>query len=181
MLKAETSVLVVIDVQGKLAHMMHDPRYLNRVRGMMKAARLLEIPTVLTEQAPEKIGGVIDEIQALAPGVDPIAKQTFSCWGEPEFAGELKALGRKQVLVAGIEAHVCVYQTVHDLLKEHYEVYLVVDAVSARAPVDDQIGVHRCQKDGAILTTLEMTVTQIMQSTHHPKFREVMALLKESK
>jgi nicotinamidase-related amidase len=181
MLNTEQSLLVVIDVQGRLAAMMHDPRYLQRVKGLMKAAKILGVPVVLTEQAPEKIGAVIDEIRALAPDVTPIVKQTFSCWGETFFEQAIRSSGRKQILVAGIEAHVCVYQTVRDLSKEHYEVYLVVDAVSARHPVDDQIGVHRCQKDGAVLTTLEMTVTELMRSTSHPKFREVMALLKENK
>jgi nicotinamidase-related amidase len=181
MLVTEQSLLVVIDVQGKLAAMMDDPDYLRRVRGLMKAAKFLEIPVILTEQAPEKIGATIDAVRDLAQTSTPISKQTFSCCGEPAFMDAVKSSGRKKIIVCGIEAHVCVYQTVRDMLKHGYEVYLVADAVSSRSPVDQEIGIHRSQKEGAVLTTLEMVVTELMQSTHHPRFRDVMALLKDNK
>jgi nicotinamidase-related amidase len=181
MLTIDHSLLLVIDVQGKLAGMMHHPRYLRGVLGMMKAATFMDIPIVLTEQAPEKIGATIDEVLVHAPRVQPIVKQSFSCGGEPLFIDTMKRSGRKQILVAGIEAHVCVYQTVRDLIKAGYEVYLVADAVSSRAVLDYETGVHRCEKEGAILTTLEMVVTELMRSTRHPRFRDVMALLKENK
>ena len=181
MLKIESSLLVVIDVQGKLAKLMHDGHYLRHVQGMMKAAKMLDIPIVMTEQAPEKIGATIEEIRALAPDVRPIAKQTFSSCGEPAFMEAVKRLRRKQIIVVGIEAHVCVYQTVRDFVKAGYEVYLAVDAVSARTDVNKDIGVHRSEREGAVLTTTEMTITEWIQSTKHPKFREIMALLKENK
>ncbi len=181
MLTTDQSILIVIDVQGKLAAMMDDPDYLRRVRGLLKAVRFLEIPVLLTEQAPEKIGATIDAVRDLAPTVVPIPKQTFSCCGEPAFMDAVKASGRRKIMVCGIEAHVCVYQTVRDLIQQGYEVYLVVDAISSRSPVDQEIGVHRSQKEGAVLTTLEMVVTELMQSTKHPRFRDVMALLKENK
>ena len=181
MLTIEHSLLVVIDVQGKLAGMMQDSRYLYRVQGMIKAAKLMDIPIVISEQAPDKIGVTVEEVCALVPGAVPIIKQTFSCAGEPAFVDALKRSGRRQIIVTGIEAHVCVYQTVRDLLKSRYEVYLVVDAVSSRSAVDQEIGIHRSEKEGAILTTLEMTITELMKSTRHPRFRDVMALLKENK
>ena len=99
MLKIESSLLVVIDVQGKLAKLMHDGHYLRHVQGMMKAAKMLDIPIVMTEQAPEKIGATIEEIRALAPDVRPIAKQTFSSCGEPAFMDAVKRLRRKQIIV----------------------------------------------------------------------------------
>jgi nicotinamidase-related amidase len=181
MIASEHAVVVVIDVQGKLAGMMSDPDYLPRIRALLKGARFLGLPVILTEQAPQKIGTIIDAVRNLAPTVTPIAKETFSCYAEPAFVQELKRIGRKQVIVAGIEAHVCVFQTVRDLVKAGYEVYLVADAISARNPVDQEIGIHRAQKEGAILTTLEMTLTEILQSTRHPNFKDVMALLKENK
>jgi nicotinamidase-related amidase len=181
MLTIEQSLLVVIDVQGKLAGMMDDPDYLRRIRAMLKAVKFLEVPVILTEQAPEKIGVTVDAVRDLAQTAPLIVKQSFSCWGEPAFVDAVKSSGRKQMIVAGIEAHVCVYQTVRDLIKAGYEVYLLADAVSSRNPADHEIGIHRSQKEGAVLTTLEMTVTELMQSTHHPKFRDVMALLKENK
>src|SRR4051812_30630824 len=111
MLNIEHSILIIIDVQGKLAGMMYNPGYLRRIQGAMKAAGLLGIPIVITEQAPEKIGVTVEEIHAMSPQMKPIVKQTFSCWGEPAFVEALKKFKRKQIIVTGIEAHVCVYQT----------------------------------------------------------------------
>jgi len=181
MLKINQSILVVIDVQGKLAGMMHHPGYLRGIMGMVKGARLLDIPIVITEQAPDKIGGTIDEIKAAVPEIHPIVKQTFSCGGEPLFMDTIKRFGRKQVIVTGIETHVCVYQTVRDLLKSGYEVHLVVNAVSSRSALDEEIGIGRAEREGAVLTTVEMCVTELLQSTRHPRFRDIMALLKENK
>jgi nicotinamidase-related amidase len=180
MLKIENSVLLVIDVQGKLAGLMHDPNYLRHAQGMIRAAQILGIPIILTEQAPEKIGNTIPEIREMLPENLPIKKQTFSCCGEPLFLETIKNSRRKQILICGIEAHVCVYQTVRDLLTAGHEVYLVVDAVSSRSAQNTAIGIKRAENDGATLTTLEMIITELIQSTRHPKFREIMALLKDS-
>ena len=178
MVKIENSVLVVIDVQGKLAGLMHDPGYLLHVKGMIRAAQILGIPIILTEQAPEKIGNTISEIRELLPENIPIKKQTFSCCGEPVFLETIKNSRRKQILVCGIEAHVCVYQTVRDLRTAGHDVYLVTDAVSSRSLQNTAIGIKRAEDDGATLTTLEMIITELIQSTKHPKFKEIMALLK---
>ena len=181
MISVRNSVLVVIDIQGKLARLMHSSDYLSCVKAMIKAAHLLEIPIVLTEQAPEKIGGTIPEIHELLHEKAPIVKRTFSCWGEEQFVNAVNGLGRNEIIVVGIESHVCVYQTVRDLVRENYHVHVVTDAISSRAFHNAQMGIERCQKDGAVLTTTEMVITELIGSTRHPKFRDIMALLKESK
>lgn len=180
MVKVENSVLLVIDVQGKLAGLMHDSGYLRRVQGMIKIAQILSIPIIITEQSPEKIGNTIPEISEILPENIPIKKQSFSCCGEPAFMDAFKRVGRSQVIVTGIETHVCVYQTVRDLLMAGRDVYLLVDAVSSRSPQNAAIGIGRAKDDGATLTTLEMIVTELIQSTRHSKFREIMALLKNA-
>ena len=180
MINTDQCVLLVIDVQGKLAGMMHSQNYLRHVQGMIKAAQILNIPILLTEQAPDKIGVTIPEIKDLLPNQSPIIKQTFSCCGQPEFMKAFSDLDRTQIIVTGIEAHVCVYQTVRDLLRGGYEVHLVVDAISSRAGHNSTIGVKRSEDEGAVLTTTEMIITELIQSTQHPKFRDIMLLLKNN-
>lgn len=180
MISVRNSVLVVIDVQGRLARLMHSPQYLACVIATIKAAQILEIPVLLTEQAPEKIGSTIPEVRDLLHDQTPIAKQTFSCCGEEQFAQAVKNLGRSEVIIAGIEAHVCVYQTVRDLARQNYHVHLVTDAVSSRSEHNEEMGIKRCEQEGAVLATTEMMITELIESTRHPKFREIMALLKEN-
>lgn len=180
MIEIKNSVLLIIDVQGKLAHKMHDAGYLPAIQGLIKAAQLLDIPILVTEQAPEKIGSTISDLTEIWGDVTPIVKHSFSCCGEPVFMDAFKLLNRSHVIVAGIESHVCVYQTVRDLLKAKYHVALVTDAVSARSEHNGQAGIQRCKDEGAVLTTLEMLVTELIVSTGHPRFREIMALLKDN-
>jgi len=144
----------------------------------MKVAQVLEIPIIVTEQAPEKIGSTIDEIHVIAPIIRTIQKKTFSCWAQPLFVKTIKALKRKQVIVTGIEAHGCVWQTVHDLLHNKYEVFVAVDAVSAHSELNKNIALRRCEREGAVLTTVEMMATELLRTSQHPKFKEVMAILK---
>lgn len=179
-LESQKAVLLVIDVQGKLAGMMNDPRYLRHVQGLIKIAQILDIPILVTEQAPEKIGGTIDAVKGMFTDLSPIIKQTFSCCAQTQFVHDLKKTKRSQVIVCGIEAHVCVYQTVRDLERSGYDVHLAVDAVSSRSQSNAQVGIQRCAQEGAVLTSLEMLVTEMIRSTAHPKFREIMALLKEN-
>jgi nicotinamidase-related amidase len=179
MLDIEQSVLIVMDVQGKLARMMHDTSYLNHISAAMKVAHLLEIPIIATEQAPEKIGSTIDEIRALVPGIPIIHKETFSCYPEPSFIKKIESLGRRQVIITGIEAHGCVWQSTHDFLHHQYEVFIIVDAVSAHSALDKDIGLRRCERQGAVLTTVEMMATELIRTARHPKFKEVMMILKE--
>ena len=180
MIKIENSVLLVIDVQGKLAGMMDDLHYLRHIKAMVKAAQILDMPIILTEQAPEKIGSTIPELTEALKGIAPIIKQSFSCCAEPVFIDAFKRLGRSHVIITGIESHVCVYQTVRDFLNTGYEVYLVVDAVSSRSEHNAKIGIKRSEDEGATLTTVEMIITELIRSTRHPKFREIMALLKNA-
>ena len=122
MLDIDNTVLVVIDVQGKLAQLMHEKASLfENLTKLIKAASVLEIPIIWTEQYPEGLGPTIPEIADLLPG-EAISKVAFSCCGEKRFVEAMEELGRNQVLLCGIETHVCVYQTAIDLLATAYEV-----------------------------------------------------------
>ena len=110
--------------------------------------------------------------------VKPIVKSSFSCLGEAEFLKEFKALKRKRILIAGLESHICVYQTVQDLLKEDYQVEVIVDCVSSRTDQNKQIGLEKMQKLGASLTSKEMILCELLGTSDNKKFKEILEIIK---
>ncbi len=179
MLKTENAVLVVIDVQGKLATLMHnrDEFYKNIVR-MIEGAKVLDIPVLWNEQLPDKLGTTIPEIKSVLEGAAPLVKKTFSCCGNKDFVTQLKGLKRKQVLLVGMETHVCVYQTAQDLLAEGYEVFLVADAVSSRSLENKQIGLSTMKDLGARITNVEMALFEMLQTAEGDQFKQVIRIIK---
>lgn len=179
MLEQSQTALVVIDVQGKLATLMHDKETLfANLKRLIQGAKLLGLPIVLTEQYPQGLGDTSPELKALMPEVQPITKMSFSCCGEPRFLDALRALQRKQMLVAGIESHICVYQTVRDLLREGYEVEVVADAVSSRSPENRALGLSRMKDMGATLTSTEMSLFELLRQAGTSVFKEISKLVK---
>jgi len=173
-------ILTVIDVQGKLATLMHEhERLFANIERVIKTAQILDIPILWTEQAPDKIGATIEPISRLLfPVVKPIPKRTFSCYACSEFRKHIDASGRQQVLITGIETHVCVYQTVRDLNRHGYDVQVIADAVSSRAQIDKDISLAHMRAMGVTLTSAEEIVCKLLGTADHPKFREVMANIK---
>ncbi|OGN96327.1 MAG: hydrolase, partial [Chloroflexi bacterium RBG_13_51_18] len=129
-LDTASTVLLLIDFQERLFPVMHEKdKLLRNVVKLVQGAKALEIPIILTEQYPRGLGPTIPEIKSLIPDVKPIEKVCFSCCDEESFGERLGALKRKQVLIAGIEAHICVYQTAMALARAGYEVQVVGDCV----------------------------------------------------
>lgn len=179
MLKLDDTALVVIDVQGKLAQLMHERDALfKNLRLMIQGAKALELPVLLTEQYPKGLGPTIPEVAELLTDVAPITKTAFSCCGEPAFNEAFAALGRRQTLLVGIETHVCVWQTVHDLLETEYEVHVVADAVSSRSSDNKQIGLQRMRDAGAKITCAETALFELMRVAGGPRFKEISQLIK---
>lgn len=180
MLITDNTTLLVVDVQGKLAELMHQREALfANVQRMIKGAKVLELPILVTEQVPEKLGATRPEIaEHLAKETEPIHKSSFSCCGNAAFMEQFKALGRRQVLLTGIETHICVYQTALDLLDLGYEVQLVTDAVSSRAAENRQIGIERMKEAGATLTTTEMALFELLRAAEGPQFKEITKIVK---
>ena len=175
----EKAVLLIIDVQGKLAYLMHEKDELIRhIVGLIRVADIFNIPIFFTEQAPEKIGTTIPEIAGSLSGRKPLPKHSFSCCADKEFMRQLKALYRKQIIVAGIEAHVCVSQTVRDLMDQHYEVQVVSDAVSSRAEADKKCALERIRTWGGDVTSTEMIACELLRTSYHEKFKEIINLIK---
>lgn len=179
MLTTDNTALVLVDVQGKLAQMMPERETLfANLQIMVSGARLLQLPVLWAEQNPQKLGGTIPELTALLPDQQPFSKMSFSCAGAEGFSAALHKAGRKQLLVMGIEAHVCVYHTVLDLLAQGYEVEVVEDAIGSRVASNKQVAVRKLCARGAGLTSTEMSLFELLGSAEHPAFRQVQALFK---
>jgi nicotinamidase-related amidase len=179
MLTVENSLLVVIDIQGTLAQKMHDkPFFIENLKKMIKGAHILDVPLLITEQIPQKLGPTLPEIAALFPDFQPIPKASFSCCGEPEFMKKFNAIVRKQILLTGIEAHVCVYQTAIELQSLGYEVHLLTDCVSSRTGENKLTAIERMKTEGIKLTTAEMALFELMKVAEGDKFREMVKVVK---
>ena len=180
-LDADNAVLVVIDIQERLVPAMPQKVYLrlrDTVEMLVSAAELLGVPVVTTEQYPKGIGHTVPEL-ANACKDNLIEKVSFGCCGEPNFLAALKDLGRSQVIIAGMEAHVCVYQTVLGLLEDGYHVHLLRDAICSRNKTDYLSGMDNAAQAGAVVTTAETVLFQMLQKSTHAQFRAVSKLVKE--
>ncbi len=179
MLRPDNTALIVVDVQGKLATLMHQKEELYRnLQILIQGARALELPILWLEQYPKGLGPTIPEVAELLTGLQPVAKTRFSGCGEPEFCEELRATGRRQLLLAGIETHICVYQTARDLLAQGYHVEVVADAVSSRTPQNRQIGLGKMRQHGAEVTSVEMVLFELLREAGTPAFKQIAPLVR---
>jgi nicotinamidase-related amidase len=179
MLETKNTVLVLIDIQGKLAQLMHGKEALfDQLPRLVKGARALALPILWLEQYPQGLGPTIPEVAGLLSDLRPIAKTSFSACGNEEFLAQLSGAERKQVLLAGIEAHVCVYQTAQDLLAAGYEVEVVTDAVSSRTAANRELGLQRMRDAGARWTSVEMALFELLRSAEAPAFKEIARIVK---
>ena len=179
MLKSNDTVLVVIDIQGKLSTLMHHRESLFANTGrMIKGAEILDIPIILTEQLPDKLGPTNPVIRELLPEAEVLVKDSFSCCGDKKFVSRLAELGRRQILLTGIETHVCVYQTALDLIGNGLEVHLVSDAVSSRIENNYHLGIKRIGQAGATVTSVEMALFEMLKVARGEQFRSIVKMLK---
>jgi nicotinamidase-related amidase len=176
---AERAALVVVDVQGKLATLMHERESLYaNLRQLAAGAKALGVPILWLEQNPERMGRTIPELQEILKDAQPIPKMTFSGCGEPRFLDALAKTGRRQVILCGIETHVCVFQTAADLIEAGYAVQVVAEAVSSRSEQNRRIGLERIRAAGGTLTSVEMLLFELLGTAAHPAFREVLRLVR---
>ena len=176
-LKAESSILIVIDVQDKL--LVKIPKAASLVRNagfLLDAAQLLDVPFRATEQYPKGLGPTTGELARRLPQTLP-AKTAFSCCGAGTFLEELEMLGRKNVVLAGMETHVFVAQTALDLLHAGLHVFLPVDALAARTTIDHDAALRRMEQAGAVPTTAEAVAFEWVGDSKHPHFKAVSQLV----
>jgi nicotinamidase-related amidase len=176
---AEKSCLLVIDVQGKLADMMHKKKHLfKHIITMINAAKILDIPIYWFEQYPKGLGPTRTVIKELLVDSKYYEKLTFSACGAGDFISQLKDCKTEQCIVTGIETHVCVYQTVMDLLANDFSVKVNQQAVSSRIKSNKKLGLHNMEKAGAYITSTEMILFELMKTARNPNFRQISKLLK---
>jgi nicotinamidase-related amidase len=177
-LTPQNSALVVIDVQEKLMNVM--PRRAEALAAMqrlIKAAGILKIPTLVTAQYVKGLGPVCAEIAEATPGIKPMEKMAFSCCGSDEFMRAVKDLRRQRIIFCGIEAHVCVQQTAIDLMKDYF-VYICADAICSRHRHDHKVAVERLRDCGAVITTVESAVFELLREAGTDQFKQVLPLFK---
>jgi hypothetical protein len=176
-MRAENTVVVVIDIQDKLLAKIPTADLLVRNVGfVLDVAATLAVPIRATEQYPKGLGPTTAEIARRLPAPLP-AKTTFSCCGAGPFLEELEMLRRPNVVLVGMETHVCVSQTALDLLAAGLHVFLPVDALAARGAVDHDTALRRLEQAGAVLTTAEAIAFEWMSDAAHPQFKAVSALV----
>ncbi len=179
MLKTHNTALVLIDIQGKLASLMHDRDELYRnLQVLIKGVQALELPILWLEQYPKGLGPTVPEVADLLPEQQPLAKTCFSACGLDAFRQQLRETGRRQILLAGIETHICVYQTARDVLADGFYVEIVADAVASRTPQNKAVGLEKMRHCGAQITSVEMCLLELLQQAGSAVFKEVAALVK---
>jgi nicotinamidase-related amidase len=179
LLRKDDTLLVIVDIQTKLLSVIFErERLVSACRKLIQAAKLLEVPMVMTEQYPKGMGPTDSQILELLEDVGAIEKVSFSCCGVEDFNQRIAGLGRKQMLVIGIEAHVCILQTVHDLLRRGYLVYVPYDAVSSRKEGDYTNALDRMRQAGAVIGSVESAVFELLERAGTPVFKQVSRLIK---
>jgi nicotinamidase-related amidase len=172
-------VLLIVDVQERLFTAMEPERretVLRNIKILGSAAERLQVPVLLTEQYPKGLGPTVSELRDLAP--EPIEKTAFSCCGAGNFTDRLRATGADHVIMAGLETHVCVLLTALDLLPAGFGVSVVADAVCSRRREHHELGLAQARQAGAVVTSTETVVFQLLKTADTDSFRELSKLLR---
>lgn len=180
LIRAKDSVLVVIDMQERLVPAMQSPaRTIRNARLLLTAARENNVPAILTEQYPQGLGPTMPEVLKEAGNSPIITKLHFSCMEDELFSAEFKKLGRKQAILAGMEAHICVVQTAASLIEDGYEVFVVSDATASRTAESENACLQRLSASGAGIVTTEMVVFEWLGKAGTPAFKKLLPLIKQ--
>jgi nicotinamidase-related amidase len=182
LIDASKSSLLIVDVQERLLPAMADGAHVvSRCSILLKVAKALDVPVAVSEQYPKGLGHTIEELRADVGNAQVFEKITFSCWRDPAMKAALVKLhdsGRPQVIVAGIEAHVCVAQTALDLAQAGFGVFVVADAVSSRVESSKALALARMAQSGIDVINTEMAVFELLGKAGTPAFKELSAMIK---
>ncbi len=174
------AAVLVVDIQSRLTPAMPEDtlaRVVKYSRALVGAARELGLPVLATEQYPKGLGPLVPELRDVLPS-PPLEKVHFSCGADPAFAAALEATRRRQVIVCGMETHVCVFQTVRDLVAMGYEVHVCADAVSSRTEEHRRVGLELCREAGAIVSLAETAIFDLLHRAGTDEFKRVSPLVR---
>lgn len=179
LIDAQRSSLLIVDVQQGLAPVMSDPRRVYRgCTLLLRAAARLGLPVVITEQYPKGLGHTVGDLMEYAPEGAVMEKLHFSCAADPAILARLRETGREQVVIAGIESHVCVLQSALGLLESGFRPVVVADACASRDPANFQAAMSRMADNGVEIVTVEMAIFEWLHVAGTPEFKELSALIK---
>ncbi len=179
MLNKDTTGLLVVDIQGKLARIVHDSDALiAQCEKLIKGFEALGLPIVWLEQNPDKLGATVPELAALQNGASAIAKHTFNACEAPKVMEALQAAKVDTWLVCGIEAHICVYQTAMGLRERGFDVQLVSDCVASRVSDNKALAINKLASQGVALTSMEMCLYELVQDCLAPEFRQILSIVR---
>jgi nicotinamidase-related amidase len=180
LLDKNKTVLVVIDMQEAFRASIPDfPLVASRISMAVRGFQILKVPIVVTEQYPKGLGKTAEEILfTLPPEFEFVEKTAFSSCGAQSFREKLQSLNASQVVLCGIETHICVNQTAHDLLNENFQVHLLIDSVASRFSHDKQAGLDKMKSSGVISSSVEMSLFELMRDSKHEQFKEIQNLIK---
>lgn len=180
-LRPETSILLICDIQERFRSVIHKfPAVVSSCQRMAKAASALSIPVVVTEQYPKGLGHTVTEFDSAACSAKIVEKTDFSMC-VPQVMAALEEKPFENVIICGIEAHVCVQQSCLDLIEKNYNVHLCVDGVSSSDVTGRAVGLHRCAGAGAYLTSTESILFELLRTKDHPNFKAVSGIIKDTK
>lgn len=178
-LERSRTQLVVVDVQEAFAKAVLDfERVAQKIAVLAESAAVLDLPVTVSEQYPKGLGRTVAEVAAKVEGIEPVEKLSFSACGESSFLSLVEKNERDQVMVCGIESHVCVWQTVLDLANRGFSVHVVRDAVSSRSSEDLEVGLKKMEQAGAVITTVETALFELLERAGSDEFKAVQRLVK---
>ena len=174
------AALVVVDFQEAFRSPINDfAQIASRISIAVRGFQMLNLPVIVTEQFPKGLGRTSEEILfSLPPDFEVIEKTAFSSCGADAFVEKLRATGATQIALCGLETHVCINQTAHDLLSENYEVHLLTDCVSSRFTQDKETALRKMQASGVVPSSVEMALFELMRDAKHEQFKEIQDLIK---
>ena len=178
LISQDNSLFLIIDVQEKLVNMLSDLSVKDSSIKLAKAANILQMPMIISEQYPKGLGTTIAEIKDVCREADYLEKTSFSIFNQENFVKLLKFKNKKQIILFGIESHICVLQTAFDLKNNGYEVFVVKEACGSRSAENKEIALNRMCQNGIQIVSLEMVLFELLKSAKHEKFKEVQALIK---
>jgi nicotinamidase-related amidase len=173
------TVLIVIDVQEKLfVHMAEKENLVENLVRLIQFAQIMKIPIILTEQYPKGLGQTISQVKQLIPNIQPVEKIEFSCFGSERFREALTKTHAKTLILAGIEAHICITQTAIKGLESGFRIYIVEDATSSRNLKDKATAIHRIRQNGGTIVSTEMLIYELLKKAGTLEFKETLKLVK---
>ncbi|MGR3803050.1 hydrolase [Marinibacterium profundimaris] len=177
LIRAQDSILVIIDMQERLVPAMQAPaRTIRNTRTLLASAQEVGVPVIMTEQYPAGLGSTVPELAT--EGAIVLPKMHFSCMEDEKFSAEFRRQGRKQAVLAGMEAHICVVQTAASLIEEGYDVFVVSDATASRTLESEQACLARLNASGIGIVTTEMVVFEWLGEAGTPAFKKLLPLIK---